>query len=214
MEGTANDYQNELKRIVNRWFIRLKGKGAYDIDAEIAALLLVLQNAATRHYKRAYKLGLNNQNLNEEDLRKIDLALASNLAYLRNSYAPALKRKINTLIDAGLEFDLAIVEASEPMMSRIGLYAGSSWVMMQVGLGAAIERRFGTNALNEVPVRRLLDPRAEHCNSCPGKAGEYNSWNEMLLLCGGLPADGSDDCYSNCRCRLQVLKNGNWVYVI
>lgn len=214
MTKRTDAYEAELRGIVNTWFKQLKGKDAYDIDAEIAVLLLLLQDVARRHYKIAYQTGLNDKNLNAEDLRKIELALASNLAYLRNSYAPALKRKINDLIDRGLPFDDAVVEAQNPMMSRIALYAGSAWVLMQVGKAASMERKFGTTALNDVPVRRLLDAKAEHCGTCPGKAGEYESWNEMLMFCGGLPADGSDECHSNCRCSLQVWDGGGWVYIL
>lgn len=213
-ERYTDSYSNELQSIVDKWFSDLEGKDAYDIDAEIAILVLMLQNAATRHYKRAYQLGLNNQELDAEDLRKIDAALANNLAYLQNNYAPALKRRINRAIDEGMEFDDAVIEAQKPMMSRIALYAGAAWVLMNAAKASALERKKGPSALNNVPVRRILDPRAEHCTTCPGKAGEYSSWNEMLMMCGGLPADGSDDCHSNCRCRIEVLDEGNWVYVV
>ena len=64
-----------------------------------------------------------------------------------------------------------------------------------------------------VPVRRLLDPGAQHCATCPPKAREYSSWNEMLALAGGLPADGSDDCHSNCRCQIELFLEDEWVPV-
>jgi len=94
------------------------------------------------------------------------------------------------------------------------LYAGAAWVLTNVAKGAGIVRQFGQNALDEVPVRRVLDPRADHCDTCPDKAREYNSWNEMLMYCGGLPADGSDQCHSNCRCTIEILKEGNWIAVV
>jgi len=210
----TNAYQQELENIVDAWFVKLKGKDAYDIDAEIALLLPFLQNAANRHYRIAYQTGLNSQRLDADDLRQIDVALAGNLAYLRNSFAPALKRRINKAIDAGKTFDEAIAEAREPILSRIALYAGAAWVLTNVAKGAGIVRQFGQNALDEVPVRRVLDPRADHCDTCPDKAREYKSWNEMLMYCGGLPADGSDQCHSNCRCTIEILKEGNWVAVV
>lgn len=61
-----------------------------------------------------------------------------------------------------------------------------------------------------IPILRMLNHLATHCNTCPGKAGVYPSWNDMLAFTGGLPGDGSDQCHSNCRCQIEVLIDGAW----
>lgn len=38
----------------------------------------------------------------------------------------------------------------------------------------------------------------ENCGTCPGKAKTYDSYRELLKA--GLPADGSDECVTNCNC--------------
>lgn len=50
------------------------------------------------------------------------------------------------------------------------------------------------------PVRRILNP-ADHCATCPPKQGIYPSFSEMRRRVG-VPGDGSDDCFFNCRCSV------------
>lgn len=207
-------YRNELERITAQWIDENEGIDPAELTLAIAVLVSRLQNAAERNLKRAYKLGLGNRTFDEDDLENINAALASNLFFLQNSLAPDIERRIDQGLDLDAGFAAALADSAAFTENRSGLYAGSFWTLVWAGLGAAMLRKFGTQALRETPVRRLLDPGAKHCPTCPPKAGVYSSWEEMLALTGGLPADGSDICMSNCRCSIQVLDGGNFVYEI
>ncbi len=190
---------------------------------DLAPLLLVLearlQNAAERHIPKAYRLGIDGRALDEDDQRNIDAALESNRTFLQTSLIPAIANRIQLAMEGVIDqppptFGEAVGDSVPFSQNRAGLYAGLFWTMVWVGFGAALRKRFGPQGTKQIRVRRLLDPKSKHCGTCPGKAGEYESWDEMLALTGGLPADGSDDCHSNCNCTLQSFVQGNWVYVI
>ncbi len=189
---------------------------------DLALLLLVLearlQNAAERHIPEAYRLGVDGRVLDEDDRRNIDTALESNRVFLQTSLIPAIANRIQLAMEGEVgeelpTFGQAVGDSVHFSQNRAGLYAGLFWTMVWVGFGAALRKRFGPQGTTQVRVRRLLDPKSKHCGTCPGKAGEYESWDEMLALTGGLPADGSDECHSNCNCTLQSFVQGNWVYV-
>jgi hypothetical protein len=194
LERQTTRYRNELERITQAWLQEAEGAGVEELGAAMLVLVNRLQNAAERHFRRAFKLGLGNRPLSEEDERKIQLALASNLSWLRTSLQPGIERRIQQGMDAELAFVDALENSSDFAANRAGLYAGAFWTLIWVGRAAAMERKFGPTAADTTPVLRVLDPRAAHCPSCPPKAREYPSWNTMLMFTGGLPGDGSDVC--------------------
>lgn len=55
---------------------------------------------------------------------------------------------------------------------------------------------FGENS-PECPWTRVM-LAAEHCSTCPPKAKTYPSW--AALKAKGLPADGTDECLTECEC--------------
>ena len=187
-----------------------EGLDEYELHIALATLIGQLQNAAERHLRKAYKLGLGNRSLSAEDEDKLRRALEQNLYYLENSLAPAIEEKIIAGLDPDTTLDEAIRESTDFSTSRAALYAGAFWTLIWVGRVSALEHVFGPQAQTEIATRRLLDPGAKHCASCPPKAREYSSVDEMLAYCGGFPADGSDDCYSNCRCTMQFYVGGQW----
>jgi hypothetical protein len=191
-----------------------EGLDEYELGLFLAVLIKRMQNAAERNLRRAYKIGLGSRPLTEEDENNIRIALEQNLFYLENSLAPAIRERIQVGLDTEESLTDAIRASADFSLSRATLYGGAFWALAWIGVGAALEKVFGNQAKNEVPVRRILDPSAQHCSTCPPKAREYSSWNEMLAYCGGLPADGSDDCHSNCRCTIEVYSDGHWVSVI
>lgn len=215
LERRLERYRNELQRIVDSWLEEVKALGPEEIATALIVLERRMQNAAERHIRIAYRLGLNGRALNEDDERKVDIALESNRVFLQTSLLPAIEQRIRIAQESGeIPFDEAVDVSRDFATNRGGLYAGVFWTAIWVGLEASIEREFGRQATATMPVQRLLDPRAEHCATCPPKAGEYQSWDDMLAVTGGLPADGSDACHSNCRCVVQVLVNGVWAYAL
>lgn len=199
--------------------VELRNKGPEALASMLVILELRMQNAAERHIPKAYKLGLGNRSLTQDDLDKIQAALASNRVFLQTSLLPSIEDRIRRAQEGEINeepppFSSSLQGALPFSENRAGLYAGLFWTVVWVGFGAALVKQFGPQAMTAIPVRRLLDPKSKHCVTCPPKAGEYSSWDEMLAFTSGLPADGSDQCHSNCNCSLQVFISGEWVYTV
>ena len=197
----------------------LRNQGPEALASMLVILELRLQNSAERHIRKAYKLGVGDRKLTQDDQNKIQAALDSNRVFLQTSLLPAIDNRIQRAREGVINeeppsFGSALQGALPFSENRAGLYAGLFWTVVWVGFGAALVKQFGQQAMTSIPVRRLLDPKSRHCVTCPPKAGEYSSWDEMLAFTSGLPADGSDQCHSNCNCSLQVFIEGNWVYTV
>ena len=134
-------------------------------------------------------------------------AINTNQQFIEGSLVPYMREEL-ALAEPGMTLGELAAKRQFAWETRTGLYAGTYWTAIWAGLGASLINRL---LQNTQPVRRLLDPAAAHCGTCPGKAMEYSSWNEMLAWTGGLPADGSDDCHSNCRCQIEVFQDGEWI---
>lgn len=92
--------------------------------------------------------------------------------------------------------DLLAGSISAPMaLARVGMYAqavrGSYWE------GSSIRQERQGYSL----MRRILDPQARHCDDCLGYAARG------LVSIGSLPMPGQRcACMSNCKCRVQYLR--------
>jgi hypothetical protein len=58
-----------------------------------------------------------------------------------------------------------------------------------------------------------MDPFARHCGQCPILAREYDSWQAMVNATGGVLPGMGTDCDGNCRCHLEMLVGGLWVWM-
>jgi hypothetical protein len=56
------------------------------------------------------------------------------------------------------------------------------------------------------PIRRVLTPEFDHCETCPPKARTYSSFDDYLSEGGNIPGDGGDDCHGNCGCSLEASR--------
>jgi hypothetical protein len=133
----------------------------------------------------------------------------------------ALATAVPGLVIGGLAVEqqravaLAIKNASAATRAAPAQYAGGYWVAIfevQRTLGEERESERQSQGLDIEPVRWVLDPRAEHCNpsagfyGCPELAGEYpNGWKTLPTV----PA-GQVTCRGNCRCHLEVQRDGQW----
>ncbi len=219
LELEQQKYRKELRRIIRNWTADLRGRGPEALASMLIVLERRMQNAAERHIPKAYKLGVGNRKLTQDDQDKIQAALDSNRVFIQTSLLPAIDNRIRRAQEGEIgeeppPFGSALQGALPFSENRAGLYAGLFWTAVWIGFGAALVKQFGSQAKTAIPVRRLLDPKSKHCITCPPKAGEYSSWDEMLAFTGGLPADGSDQCHSNCNCSLQVFISGEWVYTV
>lgn len=126
------------------------------------------------------------------------------------------------LLKAGREDDAWIlvhqaVEAATQGFARAELYAGEVWHSIWSG---ALER----GRLEDLeqgypsPMRWVLDVIAKHCRMCPifganPPGREYPSIDALIAFTGGiLPGQGTE-CNGRCRCHLERLTGGIWVWL-
>ncbi|MHA2062952.1 MAG: hypothetical protein ACXABY_01080 [Candidatus Thorarchaeota archaeon] len=132
--------------------------------------------------------------------------MARNEEFIYDSLTPGIKQRISeffsdpaNIITAG-----ALILLLAPMQARVESYAGQAW--------AAINQATGEYArVINSPVYWARDGRAEHCETCIAFGErEYDSFDDLLAITGGiLPADGTA-CHGNCRCSLLVQEDGGW----
>ena len=210
-EEVTEEYRELLILVLLLWITRNKNIRLEDQQAVNNALLALetqLEQVAIEELPVAFAMGSGGPVANFGEIAELGALTVENQFFLDGSFVPYMLADLaptdNMLATIG---DIAAVRQSA-WASRIGLYAGAFWTAIWLGLGFTLLNRL---LQNTAPTRRLLDPGAEHCGTCPGKALEYGSWNEMLAWTGGLPADGSDDCHSNCRCQIEVFIEGEWI---
>ena len=211
-DEATDDYRDELILILLLWASRnasVKLSDRLAVNLALDGLRADLEALGARELPKAFRLGFGKRP-DAAQAVALDTALLSNSDFIMGSLIPYMEVElVETEVLAATIGDVALARAAA-WETRVGLYAGTYWTAIWEGVGEALRDRLD---LETVPVRRLLDPGAQHCNTCPGKALEYGSWNEMLGFTGGLPADGSDDCHSNCRCQIELFIEGEWVGV-
>lgn len=133
------------------------------------------------------------------------------------SLVPNIEAHLLPAVVAGFVLsDEALKTSFEPGRAMAAQYAGGAWVAIfkvQQEAGKELERERISAGLPVEPVRWVLDPAAEHCAhgadgffGCPEMAGEYaGGWSTLPTV----PA-GRVSCRGNCRCRLEVFRNGEW----
>lgn len=87
---------------------------------------------------------------------------------------------------------------------RLTLYSQPFWSLINEGV---LHRLSVTPAIRSYQIERILDDAADHCATCPSKAGIYSSVTAYLDACGGVPGsiESNDDCGPNCRCYLRII---------
>lgn len=154
--------------------------------------------------KKAYSVGLNDKLVSDEMLSKLQTLGIDTFEFFSNSFVP----DIVDSWDESEEEDLSADEHVDTYRSRLSMYSGAAWQAVWLGVADYTSQE-------PVPPRvmRVLDPASDHCDTCPGKAGIYDSFEDMESEVG-IPGDLSDDCGSNCRCKILVETepdSGNFV---
>lgn len=127
---------------------------------------------------------------------------------------PHIEEKLTGAVTQAFGDAKIITEAISTMRPATAAYAGGAWVMVFVvkqalGKEREMERRTAGEPIEK--VRWVLDSRAVHCVDSPGHYGcvtlakEYNSWDDLPTV----PA-GQTTCRGNCRCHLEVFREGQW----
>lgn len=187
------------------------------LDDYLLVGLLLMKEKGYEDLLAAYILGFGSPSIGPEGLRLVEDALSKNDHYLAGSLFEDIRGKLDGEMAAILlllkygDVDGAMDLIETTVLSldyRPPLYAGTYWEMIHAGVGMRLTDR-GT--IEGPPVRRRLDPLAIHCSTCPLKAKEYASWEAMVSE-AGVPGDGSDECDGRCRCGVQVLHEGIWIW--
>jgi hypothetical protein len=208
-EEETEEYRRKLVAVLIAWIAAYSVLSLSDEAAVATALLdleVQLDQLARQEFPSAFKLGFGT---GSGIAQAVALAAALNLnsGYLISSLLPYIGADLEV---GGLTLGQLADTRGSAWASRVGLYTGAYWTAVWLGVQESMRESLQADT---VPVRRLLDPGAQHCTTCPPKAREYSSWNEMLAMTGGLPADGSDDCHSNCRCQIELFLEDEWVPV-
>lgn len=131
------------------------------------------------------------------------------------SLIPAIVSRIIPDIARGMASDPQLLQtAFVGARTMPAQYSGGFWVMIfdtQRTLGKKRELERISQGLDIEPIRWVLDPHAEHCKDSTGFSGclnlakEYPNWEALLTV----PA-GDVTCRGNCRCHLEVYRDGVW----
>jgi len=202
-------YQASLQAAVQRALkkiSRLPNGDHWEIERIVLALQDELIAIGESFIPQAVRLGYGSRPIDDKFRIKVDSLIQQNNQYVRSNFIPGFRKKVLVDIDWDEE-EISIEESVEDetpgLLAWIALYGGAFWTAIWVGLGLSVEAIQG-QGVGKLRIERVLDPDAQHCDTCPGKAGVYESWDEMLTVCGGLPGDFSDTCGSNCRCEIYV----------
>ena len=199
LHARTNAYQDRLKGIMQDFFDAGAPTSEADLDARLADLKANYLTLANSGLSAAFNVGIDHASKGAQNTGSA----------LGNRKLKAIKDKSHGYFD-GMLSDLkdavqsntkevgskAFSDLAKGFVNRIGQYAGHFWNAIHQGIGDYL-RQTGDNQ----EVERHLDPEAEHCATCPDKAGVYDSWEDMANSVG-VPGDGSDDCGSNCRCTV------------
>ncbi len=212
-DEATDDYRDELIVILLVWASRnasVKLSDRLAVNSALDELSANLEALGAQELPKAFRMGFGKKP-DAGQAVALDTALLSNSDFLSGSLIPYMMNELaETEVVGATIGDIALMR-STAWKSRVGLYAGVYWTSIWLGAQEVLRDALD---IDTVPVRRLLDPGAQHCNTCPGKALEYGSWNEMLGFTGGLPADGSDSCKSGCRCSIELFIEGEWVGIV
>lgn len=200
-EQHTNDVQRQLQLAVEDFIERLPDEPTADdtdrlTDTLIATLWALLSVGMTG----AYAQGLGGAQPTPTWINRFQQYVGEQRYYLDNSFAPYLQAEISAGL-ASEETGETLRERMRKAVPRIALYAGAVWLAIWLGVGDNVSKPDSMGKVRR--VRRVLDDRALHCTTCPPKAGDYASFEQMMLAVG-LPADGSDQCKANCRCFIEV----------
>jgi hypothetical protein len=210
-EEVTEEYRALLIAVLVAWVLENRNTRLEDLNAVNLAILELadqLEQIAIEELPVAFGMGSGEATPGIGEVIDLGGLVAENQSFLDGSFAPYMLEELAPTLNPFATIGSVAIDRQFAWENRIGLYAGAFWTAVWIGLGVELVNRLRADTQ---PVRRLLDPLAKHCPTCPPKAREYGSWNEMLAFTGGLPADGSDDCHSNCRCQIEVFDKGEWV---
>lgn len=218
----TNQYGDQLVSTYQGWIkgvLRgLRGDAAEQsaqIAANAQALVADLQRVGQEHLPYAVTaIGAEDYMPSPDAWRMIADAIDAQNTDIATRLVPDVVAKLQRGITEGAD----LVAVADSLVPRVSFYAGNLWVCIQRLVGDFAAQAQQRDDL-VYPCRWVLDPQAQHCDSCPQFAGDYPSYEAMLQATNqcvpgyffGSPYKKS--CWLNCRCHLELLINGKWVRV-
>lgn len=217
--SAVNRYQRDLEDAYDEWADDAAKQLASEPDPDkryrllallIGLLLVRLTDIANAELPNALLIGLGGTAGNAAAYAKVAEVMAENESYLKNSLMPDIQtRMLNALADPAIQAAIAAGNTGAArdalrgqaalMSSRIAQYSGTWWALMNYAVGAQAAK-VGKR------IRWTRDASAIHCGDCLRYGErEYDSFEAMMDITGGIsPADGTQ-CRGNCRCTLEVV---------
>jgi hypothetical protein len=188
----TDEYQEDLEALIEDFIDEGMPGGDEELSRRTDDLMQRFQDLLKTGLLGAFALGLGGKQPSQDAIERLQ-GIASDAVDYFKGFINDLRSAINTAGESDTIQDIA-----GGFVSRIGLYAGDAWHTIWVGVGDSAGQ-----SDQPLRVRRVLDPQADHCATCPPKARIYRSFEEMESV-AGIPGDGSDDCLSNCRCTIEI----------
>lgn len=207
-EEAVNAYQLELREFYADWSADLADDLASTDDrAEQEEYLLVallvfegsMVTLGNRRIAQGFRLGYGPGDMSPRALNSMDYLQRWNASYVGGFRVSILDRLGTTLSDplvmaGGL---VALTAVLGKFASRTEQYAGGMWTAIQHGVGE------GAMVREDRRVYWQIDPRAEHCEDCLAYGDrEYDSWDYMMSVTGGMAPGFGVQCDGFCRCDL------------
>lgn len=227
-ERVTNRQQRRLVRAYDEWSVKTRkalvklaqsGGTIQEQNALFDRALRELEIKLSKIYERGTEIAKNMAAGARAELPEIQ-RIAEQKAREGNEMVamaliPAISGRIIADISRGMARDPKLLMTSFNATRALpAQYSGGMWVMIfevQKTLGKKRELERIAEGKTIEKVRWVLDPRAEHCAhspgfyGCPELAGEYPNWDSLPTV----PA-GQVTCRGNCRCHLEVFRDGEW----
>lgn len=227
-EQLTNRQQRRITRAYDTWSAQTRralnnmAKSGADLWAQqrfLEQALRAFERRMIEIYNRGIDIAKNASADSKRDLPEVihlaDTKKTEGDRMITQNLIPLLAGNLMPAIIAGIAIDSGkLQDAFLSSRSMAPQYSGGAWVMIfetQRELGYAREAERIKQGLPIEKVRWVLDPRAEHCDDsagyhgCVNLVGEYASWHDLPTV----PA-GQVTCRGNCRCHLEVFRNGAW----
>jgi len=202
----TDEYELDLQALMQKFFESGMPATAAQLDKRLAKLKADYLTLCNSRLEQAFKIGttlaahsLGNEPPPNSALgrRKLNMIKATSHQYfdgLIDDLKDACLRQMRTgTKQVGYK---GFMDIATGFINRIAQYSGHFWQAIHEGIGDFLSV---VQDNKPQPVTRHLDPEARHCSTCPEKAGDYKSWEDMANTVG-VPGDGSDECLGNCRC--------------
>lgn len=211
LHAHTDAYQAKLEALMQSFFAEGVPADGSELEARLARLKSDYLVLSDQKIDQAFALGrqhaLGDKATDEPPITRDDAARVQKIKQTQADYFDGLIADLRTAMHEAMTSSKkkakgdpnpgiggTLSNIASGFINRIGMYAGAAWNAIWEGVGSIFGKR-------KQPVTRVLDVEAQHCQTCPDKAGTYPSWDDMVSAVG-LPGDGSDDCGSNCRCTI------------